>query len=245
VTATNRVVLVTGSSRGIGAAIAQRFAERGDRVVLHGRDEAALALVPGGALTCVADLTSFSTIETMRTEIEQKLGPVDVLIANAGGSHEPPGPLEDHTEAGWNAALAGNLTATFLTLKSFLPGMKQRRRGNVITISSAAARRPHVRNPIGYAAAKAGLEAMTQDVALQAGPCNVRVNCIAPETILTEKNLVRIPDELKPKLADAHPIPRLGTPDDVAHAAVFLASDEASWITGVILDVAGGAVTKR
>ena len=86
---------------------------------------------------------------------------------------------------------------------------------------------------------------MTQDVALQAGPCNARVNCIAPETILTEKNLVRIPDELKPKLADAHPIPRLGTPDDVAHAAVFLASDEASWITGVILDIAGGAVTKR
>jgi 3-oxoacyl-[acyl-carrier protein] reductase len=244
-TATNRVVLVTGSSRGIGAAIARRFAERGDRVVLHGRDEAALASVGCGALTCVADLTSFDAVEAMRASIEGQLGPLDVLVANAGGSPEPPGPLEDHTVAGWHAALAGNLTATFFTLKSFLPGMKQRKRGNVITISSAAARRPHVRNPIGYAAAKAGIESMTQDVALQAGPFGVRVNCISPETILTERNELRIPEELKPKLAEAHPIQRLGTPDDVAHAAVFLASDEASWITGVILDIAGGAVCKR
>jgi 3-oxoacyl-[acyl-carrier protein] reductase len=136
----------------------------------------------------------------------------------------------------------GNLTATFFTIKSFLPGMKQRKRGNIITISSAAARRPHPGSPIPYAAAKAGIEILTQDVAAQAGPDGIRVNCIAPETILTERNQQRIPDAQKQQLVELHPIRRLGSPDDVARAARFLASDDSAWITGVILDVAGGAV---
>jgi 3-oxoacyl-[acyl-carrier protein] reductase len=86
---------------------------------------------------------------------------------------------------------------------------------------------------------------MSQDVAAQAGPYGIRVNCIAPETILTERNLGRIPKEQLASLVDAHPLKRLGTPDDVARAAVFLASGEAGWITGVVLDVAGGAVMVR
>ena len=138
-----------------------------------------------------------------------------------------------------------NLTATFLTIKSFLPSMKERRAGNIITISSAAARRPHPRSPIAYAAAKAGIELMTQAVAAQAGPYRIRANCIAPETILTERNEQRIPDEQKAALIEAHPVKRLGTPDDVARAALFLASENADWITGVILDVNGGAVMLR
>jgi 3-oxoacyl-[acyl-carrier protein] reductase len=141
--------------------------------------------------------------------------------------------------------LDGNLTATFLTIKSFLPGMKERRAGNIITISSAAGRRPHPRSPIAYSVAKAGIELMTQDVAAQAGPYCIRANCIAPETILTERNKQRIPDEQRAALIEDHPIKRLGTPDDVARAALFLASEDASWITGVILDVAGGAVMVR
>jgi 3-oxoacyl-[acyl-carrier protein] reductase len=90
--------------------------------------------------------------------------------------------------------------------------------------------------------AKAGIALLTQDVAAQAGPFGVRVNCITPETILTEGNKSRIPAELQASLAAAHPLKRLGTPQDVAAAAVFLASEEAAWITGVIIDVAGGAV---
>ena len=122
--------------------------------------------------------------------------------------------------------------------------MKARRSGCIITISSAAARRPHPMSPIAYAAAKAGIQILSQDVAAQAGPYGIRVNCIAPETILTERNVERIPAEQQQTLIETHPIRRLGTPADVARAAAFLASDESSWITGIVLDVAGGAVMR-
>jgi len=220
--------------------------------VLHGRDAEALASVQadierGGARATSfrADVTKFSEIEAMRIKIEERLGPVDILVANAGGSFSPPGPIEETDEAGWHASVEGNLTATFLTIKSILPGMKQRRAGTIITMSSSAGRRAHPRSPLPYAAAKAGIELLTQDVAAQAGPFGVRVNCIAPETILTERNLQRIPEAQRSQLVDAHPLKRLGTPEDVARAALFLASDDAAWITGIILDVAGGAVMVR
>jgi 3-oxoacyl-[acyl-carrier protein] reductase len=244
-----KVALVTGSSRGIGAAIARLFAQRGAAVVVHGRDSAALCAVHaeierarGRAIRVAADVTKFGEIEAMRRQIEQELGPIDILVANAGGSYTRPGPLEETSEEGWRASLDGNLTATFLTLKSVLPGMKERNAGTVITISSAAARRPHSGSPVPYAVAKAGIQLLTQELAAQVGPYGIRVNCIAPETILTGRNEVRIPEAQKKALVESHPIRRLGTPEDVAHAALYLASEDASWVSGVILDVAGGAV---
>ena len=244
-----RVALVTGSSRGIGAAIASEFARRGAVVAVHGRDTAATAAVAdaiaadgGKAVPVTGDVTDFGQVEAIRHRIEDALGPVDVLVANAGGSCTPPAPLEEIPEDGWRATVDGNLLATFLTLKSFLPGMKERRRGSIITVSSTAGRRPHPGSPIPYAAAKAGIVLLTQDAAAQAGPFGIRVNCVAPETILTERNLQQIPAGLQTTLADAHPLKRLGTPQDVAAAAAFLASAEAAWITGVVVDVAGGAV---
>jgi len=247
-----KVALVTGSSRGIGAAIAKLFAQEGAKVALHGRDRAALSAVQtdidragGRAMQVAADITKGTDIEVMRERIEKELGPIEILVANAGGSFTVPGPIEETSEDGWRASVDGNLTATFLTIKSVLPGMKQRRAGNIITLSSAAARRPHPQSPIAYSAAKAGIEIMTQDVAVQAGPYNIRVNCIAPETILTERNRERIPEAQQRTLTDQHPLKRLGTPEDVARAALFLVSENAGWITGVILDVAGGAVMVR
>jgi len=165
-----------------------------------------------------------------------------VLVANAGGSPVRPAPIEEISADDWRSSLDANLTSAFLTVKAFLPGMKQRGRGTIITMSSAAARRAHPGSPVAYAAAKAGLELLTQDLAAQAGPYGIRVNCIAPETILTERNRRQIPADLQESLAESHPIRRLGTPEDVAAAALFLASDAAGWISGVVLDVAGGNV---
>jgi 3-oxoacyl-[acyl-carrier protein] reductase len=242
-----KVAWVTGSSRGIGAAIARLFAERGAHVAVHGRDRRALTQVQseieragGRAIGVEADVTNYADIERARQEIEQALGPIDILVANAGGSYTPPGPLEETSEDGWRASVEGNLTATFLTLKSVLPGMKERRTGSIITISSFAGHRPHPRAPMPYAAAKAGIEILTKELAVQVGPSGIRANCIAPETILTERNKERIPEEQQRALIGMHPITRLGTPEDVAQAALFLASDQSSWISGIVVDVGGG-----
>ncbi|MFF4794899.1 SDR family NAD(P)-dependent oxidoreductase [Streptomyces sp. NPDC001276] len=245
----NRVALVTGSSRGIGAGIAELFAAEGARVVLHGRDADALesvrakiAAAGGEVLALTADLTRFDEIEALRTRTEAEFGPVDVLVTNAGGNPVRPGPIEEISEEGWHASIDANLTSTFLTVKSFLPGMKERGYGSIVTLSSAAARRPTPQSPFAYAAAKAGVELLTKGLAAQAGPHGIRVNCVAPETIMTERNERQIPAEIQRALVQSHPIRRLGTLEDVAQAALFLAADSASWISGVVIDVAGGSV---
>jgi 3-oxoacyl-[acyl-carrier protein] reductase len=231
----------------LDAAVAQLFARQGARVAVHGRDRQARAEVQAGieraggrAIGLEADVTKYAGIERARLEIERALGPIDILVANAGGSFTPPGPFEEASEDGWRASIDSNLTATFLTLKSVLPGMKARRGGSIIKISFVAGHRPHPRSPIPYAAAKAGIEILTKDLAAQVGPFGIRANCIAPETILTERNRARIPEEQQRALIDLHPIRRLGTPDDVAQAVLFLASDQSAWISGIVVDVAGG-----
>lgn len=239
-----KVALVTGGSRGIGAQTCRELARCGARVAVGGRDEAAVDQVVrdietagGEAVAAVADCTDATALAQTRDEVEARLGQIEILAAFAGAGRRPK-PVTDIPDEEWRQDIEQNLTATFLTVKCFLPGMLERGRGSVITMASAAAR-PAGGSPVAYAAAKAGVIALSQQLAHQVGPQGVRVNCLSPSTILTEENQGRIPDEV---LAQKYPLGRLGAPEDVANAALFLASDASSWITGVTLDIAGGHV---
>lgn len=251
------VVVVTGGSRGIGADTARAFAAEGAKVAVIGRDQAALDQVAKeiGGVGVVADVTDLAAIEAARRRVEDAAGPVGVLCAFAGGGIARPGPTAAMTEEEWHSVVDGNLTATFLTLKAFLPGMQERKAGSIITMSSSAGRLPtnlpggggrELGNPWGapvaYEAAKAGVQALTRHVAAEAGADGVRVNCVAPGTIRTERTARYMKPEVQETVAAAHPIARLGETRDVADAALFLASGRSSWLTGLTLDVTGGRV---
>jgi 3-oxoacyl-[acyl-carrier protein] reductase len=170
-----------------------------------------------------------------------RIEPVVDAIRAAGGRARP-GPVAEVPVEDWHSTVDGTLTATFLTLKGFLPGMLQRGRGAIVTMASSAARLPGLGAPAPYVAAKAGVVMLTRQVAAEVGRHCVRVNCLAPHTILTGQIQQRAPEEWRRQMAAAIPLGRLGTPEDVALAALFLASDSAAWLTGVTLDVAGGYV---
>jgi 3-oxoacyl-[acyl-carrier protein] reductase len=247
-----KVAVVTGSSRGIGAATCRLLAANGAKVVVNGRDpDAAEATAEairqdrGTATGVVADVTDADSLDRLRQETERVYGPVDVLGAFVGGGGPPPGPTAEITPEEWRVAIDGNLTVTFLTLRSFLPGMVERGRGSIITLASTAARLAsgeRIGAPTGYATAKAGVVRLTQEVAKEAAPQGVRVNCVSPSTILTERLEEMIPADRRSQMTAMHPLGRLGTPEDVALAVLFLASESSSWITGVTLDVAGGQI---
>jgi 3-oxoacyl-[acyl-carrier protein] reductase len=244
-----KVAVVTGGSGGIGAATCRLLAANGARVVVNGRDQARIQAVVdaihatgGEAIGVTGDCTDLAAIERLRQQVEHDLGPAEVLAAFVGGGRARPGPIADVPVEDWQSTVDGSLTATFLTLKSFLPGMIQRGRGAILTMASSAARLPGLGAPAPYVAAKAGVVMLTRQVASEVGRHGVRVNCLAPHTILTEQIQRVASQEWREKMAAAIPLGRLGTPQDVALAAVFLASDSAAWITGVTLDVAGGYV---
>jgi 3-oxoacyl-[acyl-carrier protein] reductase len=247
-----KVAIITGSSQGIGAATALALAINGVRVVVNGRDAEAVAAmvarirdVGGEAAEAPGDASDVDVLTGLSLVAERAYGPVDIFGAFIGGSASPPGPTAGISLEDWNATVRTNLTAAFLGLKTFLPRMIDRERGSIITLSSAAARLAGggpIGAPTAYAAAKAGLVRLTQEAAKEAGPHGVRVNCIAPSTILTDRLQRLIPSDRKRQMTTMHPLGRLGVPADVANAALFLASESASWITGVTLDVAGGQV---
>jgi 3-oxoacyl-[acyl-carrier protein] reductase len=244
-----KVAVVTGGSAGIGAATCRLLAANGARVAVNGRDPGRIQAVVqairdagGEAVGVDGDCTDPAAVQRLRRVVEGELGPAEVLAAFVGAGRARPGPVGDIPEDDWRSTVDGSLTATFLTLKSFLPGMLQRGRGAIVTMASSAARLPGLGAPAPYMAAKAGVVMLTRQVASEAGPHGVRANCLAPHTILTEQVRRAAPQEWQEQMAAAIPLRRLGTPEDVALAALFLVSDSAAWLTGVTLDVAGGYV---
>ncbi len=244
-----KVALVTGGSGGLGRATCRALAHNGVSLAVNGRSEDAVGslveeLLAAGtsAVPAVADCTDAAALDRMREAVEARLGPVDVLMTFAGGGRAAQ-PTAQIPEADWRADLDGNLTATFLTLRAFLPGMTARGHGSIVTMASSAARRPGG-VPVAYAAAKAGVIALTQQVANEVAGAGVRVNCLAPATVMTGRIEQVMPLDRRRELAATYPLGRLGRPDDVAQAALFLASDASSWITGITLDVAGGQVIR-
>jgi 3-oxoacyl-[acyl-carrier protein] reductase len=242
-----QVVVVTGGSRGIGAATARAFSRNGAAVAIVGRDQAALAatlatITAIGARACavVADCTSEADVASMRAEVEAQLGTVDILAAFAGGNGMPV-PTASETGPHWREVVESDLTSTFLTVSTFLPGMIERHHGVIITMSSAAARQA-ARSSAAYAAAKAGVIAFTRHLAGEYGSDGIRINCLAPSAIENNRMRAWTSADQRDALGHSFPLNRIGQPDDVAAAALFLGSSASSWITGVTLDIAGGKV---
>jgi 3-oxoacyl-[acyl-carrier protein] reductase len=177
----------------------------------------------------------------MRERVEDELGPADILVAYAGGFGAYTAAHLISEEA-WHSVIDSNLTATFLTVKSFLPGMVDRKRGSIVTMASNAARFLDIFTTASYAAAKAGIMMFSRHVAKEVGPHGVRVNCVAPASVLTDRVRGIMTEQRQQEVAALSPLGRLGKPEDVALATLFLVSDSSSWLTGVTLDIAGGRI---
>jgi 3-oxoacyl-[acyl-carrier protein] reductase len=242
-----RVAMVTGGSRGIGAATAARLAAHGALVGVGGRDGEAIDRVVkdinadgGQAMAAPADATDAEALTAAFTALADAFGPVELLAAFAGGNGRPR-PTEQVEPDEWRRVIEGDLTATFLTIRAALPAMLEQGRGAIVTMSSSAGRQPS-QAAAAYAAAKAGVVMLSKHLAAEMGPRGIRVNCLAPSAILNEKMAANMTDEQRERLAASFPLGRIGQPGDVAAAATFLLSDQASWLTGVTLDVSGGRI---
>jgi NAD(P)-dependent dehydrogenase (short-subunit alcohol dehydrogenase family) len=238
-----KAALVTGSTKGIGLGIARAFVREGARVVVTGRDPDECARVAGelgpAAVPLAADLSRADDLRHLARAAEAALGPLELLVNNAG---EPRvAPSVELAEADYRHTLDLNLTAYFLLAQELGRGMLARRRGAIVNISSVNGRRAFPQR-LAYCVAKAGVDMLTQVLAIEWAAAGVRVNAIAPGYVETE--LVRSLSARgvldRATLARRTPLGRLGTVEEIGDAAVFLASDAAAFITGEILTVDGG-----
>ena len=240
-----RTIIVTGGGSGIGRVIAGRFAAEGGAVVVadivENRAEATAAEVAaagGQAVAITADATLASEVEAMVRTAEETLGGVDVLVNNAYSCQGDD--VLSMDEDTWDADVTGVLKSAFLCSKRALPGMIERGRGVIVNIASVNAL-TYVGNE-AYSAGKAGMINLTQSIAVRYGRHGIRAVAIAPGSIATpawQERVGKDPD-IFGRLVKWYPLGRVGTPEDVAAAALFLASDDASWITGTVLRVDGG-----
>ncbi|MGG5289646.1 SDR family NAD(P)-dependent oxidoreductase [Pseudomonas shirazensis] len=240
-----RTALVTGAARGIGHAIAVALGHCGAQVALADLDpiaaeQAAEALRAQGiqAIGVAVDVAQEEQVLAMVDEVERLLGPVDILVNNAGIVSTVP--LLELTTAEWNRVMAIDLNSVFFCAKAVLPGMMERRCGRIINIASVAGKRGGgLLGNSCYAAAKGAVIALTKGLAREAGPFDITVNAVSPALTDTEMTSVLAPQARAQVLAQM-PLGRAGTPRDIAAAVCFLASAEAGFVTGEIMDVDGG-----
>lgn len=234
-----RIVLITGGSRGIGASCVKKFSKNGDKVAFlyHTHKDEALAVAEEtGAFMISADVSDPSSVSEAIKEIEQRLGPISVLVNNAGISQI--GLFTDLKNEEWDRIIGVNLSASFYTTRAVAPAMIQNKYGRIIEIGSMWGK-VGASCEVAYSASKAGLRGLTMALAKELGPSGITVNCIEPGVIDTDMNHALDTDTLE-ELRDETPLSRLGNADEVADAVLFLASDQASFITGQIIGVDGG-----
>ncbi|MBS0373171.1 MAG: glucose 1-dehydrogenase [Proteobacteria bacterium] len=239
-----KTAIVTGGASGIGAGIVRRFVAEGARVViadLNAAAAAALAAELGPAAEAHAvDVADGASVAALATAVGA-LGPPDILVNNAGIGHVPQ-PLEDLPEAEFERVLAVNVRSIYLTARSFVPGMKARGRGAILNIASTAGVSPRPRLT-WYNASKGWVITATRSMAVELAPSGIRVNAINPvasETPLLATFMGSDTPEVRARFLATIPLGRFATPADMAQAAVYLCSDEASMVTGVALEVDGG-----
>lgn len=251
-----RVGVVTGGGSGIGAAICKAFAAEGTRVAVTDiqanlAEEVADAIRAGGG-TAVAktfDVSDRGAVEQAAEEIEAELGPIDIWVNNAGVSHIVP--FLECTEDIWESTLKVNLTGTFIGCQAAIRRMLPRKRGVILNMSSQSGKQGNS-HYAAYCASKFGIIGLTQSLALEFAAEGIRVNALCPGIVFTplwermmqdyaRKRGIRL-EEVRPYMESKIPIGRLCSPEDVAQVAVFLASDEASYITGEAINISGGAI---
>ena len=232
-------VLITGGSRGIGAACVRAFCAQGDQVVFFyrtRRDAAEKLEKETGACGLQADLSDPAQAEDAVAKAIAQLGYIDVLVNNAGISQIKL--FTDLTREDWSSMMDTNLNAVFYVTKPVAKQMVARQEGRIINVGSMWGK-VGASCEVHYSASKAGLRGLTQALAKELGPSHITVNCVEPGVIETEMNGA-LTQEIKDSLSEETPLCRMGSPEEVAHAVCFLASDKASFITGQILGVDGG-----
>ena len=242
----DKVAIVTGSTSGIGAAMARLFAKEGATVVICGRREKrgnALAQEirknGGKAMYHFLDLTQPETITALFADTKEKLGKIDVLVNNAAAIGLPDGTVEEVTPEMWDAIFQSDLRGAFIATREVLPYLKENGGGSIVNIGSMASCGGDL-GSTAYACAKAGVDILTQYTAQQYGKQGIRCNCIRPGLIVTPQNEAKVPQALKDIFLGSIMVNRYGCPEDIAHAAVYFGSDEAAYVTGQIINVDGG-----
>jgi NAD(P)-dependent dehydrogenase (short-subunit alcohol dehydrogenase family) len=247
---TGRIVIVTGSSRGIGRDTARLIARRGASVVANGRDPQALAETMGALEQIggrhhgvIADIGDPAGPRKLVRATLERFGRVDVLVNNAGGEERAMG-AEEVDEASWDRIVAVNLKGPFLCAQAVIEPMKKQRKGTIVNVSSQGGRAYSQFGNAAYAAAKAGLIGLTRQLAWELGPHGINVNTVAPGHVLSSewrlKRWQNATDAERQEYVKKVPIGRPGEIEEIAAVIAFLASDEASYITGATLDVNGG-----